>query len=254
MICDVCIHIIFLSPLNLGMQSHFDNFVCFVPVAPPVYPANLPRKSMFDSSFFVELLWEFKVTKIHENCSKLWSVFSGHVCGTYVSLPKVAFCQFVRLRFFSNCGGRWVQTIPNWKVDISACTRVPPATTSDFFWDSSFSGICLFGDCWRIGIPWDEKNTSKLKPPLTRENMFGDPFLHPHPTNKTPSFWFLEKKTCFAWQMEYLAYMWARRFRLLEFYRSLGRVLKGVDDLGQIDFTTWIYVFVSVFLTIFATI
>lgn len=54
--------------------------------------------------------------------------------------------------------------------------------------------------------------------------------------------------------MEYLAYMWARRFRLLEFYRSLGRVLKGVDDLGQIDFITWIYVFVSVFLTIFATI
>ena len=54
-----------------------------------------------------------------------------------------------------------------------------------------------------------------------------------------------QKSIFFGWQMEYLAYMWARRFRLLEFYRSLGRGFKGVDDFGG-DVILWICFFAEV--------
>lgn len=144
---------------------------------PPGISSKVPRKSMFDSSFFVELNGSSKWLK-NENCSKLWRVFSGHMCGhIYVGFPwfsqsgLLPICKF--FVFFPILGVAGSKRSPNFTVDISARARVPHGSTSyhgnyhvttmysEFFWESSFSGICLFilfGDCWRIGIPWDEKN------------------------------------------------------------------------------------------------
>ena len=56
MICDVLYIFIsfFFSPLNLGMQFPFWQFVCFVPVAPPVDPAESPE---MDEKLIVQCIW-----------------------------------------------------------------------------------------------------------------------------------------------------------------------------------------------------